>query len=519
MNTVLLLVRHDLRAIRWLLVLAVAAGVTALTRAGSWDPLNPLAAWTLPVAFVLCGLVWFFIAGRLAFQHPAADPLAAWRLRPVAPWMVVVEKIGFGVLLLAVIPALVMGIKSAWAGMARSPGDAGVLSLALDFTTDVLVGCTSIYLALLWLASLCRTSGRFLLVLAGGYFLGSSVIGALIVWFPGLSTRVDASYQWLAWLVYTTGMVFLIASQYARPSLARSLVGAALLLGLLVELAQVFPGARGPRLLTVPEASVSIRLEAGDASGALPFSVQVAGLTESDVWCLRLSGASQWSRVTRIDGNAGSSVQKPVLVETPALRPALGLEGFRLEGALVEDARVWSYLPDARRSVAPSNAEVEAPDSAEEIVVVAASGGSVSASRVAPMASVRAVAYRTRLAALRVMPLRAGALAVGAAGDLELLDLDRQGRRLDITVQLDRRTRQDRSWAPGMVVAWVDTQGRTAYLADVTVPAERSGLRREDRKIRLSLTVPAGAAEPDELRFYERRWTGYFFVPVQVSPP
>ena len=70
-----------------------------------------------------------------------------------------------------------------------------------------------------------------------------------------------------------------------------------------------------------------------------------------------------------------------------------------------------------------------------------------------------------------------------------------------------------------MVVAWVDTQGRTAYLADVTVPAERSGLRREDRKIRLSLTVPAGAAEPDELRFYERTWTGYSIVPVQVSPP
>ncbi|HRE04342.1 MAG TPA: hypothetical protein PKX00_01965 [Opitutaceae bacterium] len=515
----LLLVRHDLRAIRWLLVLAVAAGATALTRAGSWDPLNPLAAWTLPVAFVLCGLVWFFIAGRLAFQHPAADPLAAWRLRPVAPWMVIVEKIGFGVLLLAVIPALVMGIKSAWAGMTRSPGDAGVLSLALDFTTDVLVGCTSIYLALLWLASLCRTSGSFLLVLAGGYFLGSSVIGALIVWFPGLSTRVDASYQWLAWLVYTGGMIGLIARQYVRPRLGRSLVGAALLLGLLFGLAQVVPGVRGPRLLAVPDASVSIRLEGGDASGARPFSVQVTGLPESDVWCLRLGRAAHRSRVTRIDGNTGNSVQTPVLVETPALRLALGLEDFRLVGALVEDARVWSYLPDPRRSVAPSDAVVEAPDSAEEIVVMAATGGSVSASRVAPAAIVRAVAYRTSLSAPRLMPLRKGARALGAAGDLELLELDRQGRRLSVTVQMDRGTRTDWSWAPGMLAAWVDTQGRTAYLADVTVPAGSPGLRREDGKIHLSLIVPSGAAEPDELRFYERTWTGYFILPVQASPP
>ena len=123
MKPLLLLARQDLRAIRWWLLLALVAGVMVQTHSELWNPLNPFESWTLPVSYVVCGLAWFFMAGTIAFQHPAADPRAAWRLRPVAPWMVVVETPHHGLtgadgkLSLATVPAGAYRLR-AWADKA-----------------------------------------------------------------------------------------------------------------------------------------------------------------------------------------------------------------------------------------------------------------------------------------------------------------------------------------------------------------------------------------------------------------
>ncbi|MBL9205582.1 MAG: hypothetical protein JNN01_10890 [Opitutaceae bacterium] len=141
MKTLLLLARQDLRAIRWWLLLALVAGVMVQTHSERWNPLNPLESWTLPVSYVVCGLAWFFMAGAIAFQHPAADPRAAWRLRPVSPWMVVVEKVLFGILVLGVFPALlgVIGSVAQHANLGDFvrglPSMARVLSAVFAFAT------------------------------------------------------------------------------------------------------------------------------------------------------------------------------------------------------------------------------------------------------------------------------------------------------------------------------------------------------------------------------------------------
>lgn len=516
MKPLLLLARQDLRAIRWWLLLALVAGVMVQTHSELWNPLNPFESWTLPVSYVVCGLAWFFMAGTIAFQHPAADPRAAWRLRPVAPWMVVVEKVLLGILVLGGFPAL-LGVI----GSVAQHSDFGDFVRGLPSMARVMGGvfafATIAYLCFLGLASLCRSSGLFLAVVAGVYLVGSSLLGTIVVGFPELSFSFDPSIRWLAWILFLAGMVSTTVWQYARPNLWRSLslgfVGAVLLFGL----AQVFPGARGTRFLSLDHASASVQLGRSSKSEPAPFSVHVSGLSATDVWELKVKGNSTRSVVTRSDGTTGANGTSNVFVETPALYTALGLEGFRLEGVLVNDARVWTYRPDARLS--DPQAAVENDELGSQLVVVSAEVGPAGeAPRNSEPPPLRATVYRNALQPGRAVPLKAGAFAVGKLGKVEVVDVLKEGRRLRVTIRMDRMRGKRGEPVPAILVAWVDTAARRAHLAQAGSPAKLSTLGDTDQiELHLSLVLPDGATEPDELRVYDRRWTGFALLPTQVT--
>lgn len=159
MNTFLVTIRHDLKSLKWMLVLWV--GIWA---ANYWIQLKFLSVeigvFSLSPAVLsfAINITSLSILGRLAFNHPTADMATAWRTRPMTGWQVAVAKFLFGGVFLVLLPSLFSLFISS-NGFQWPVVEMLIMLAELFGVHAVTLG------VLLFVASLCRNGSEFVLAL------------------------------------------------------------------------------------------------------------------------------------------------------------------------------------------------------------------------------------------------------------------------------------------------------------------------------------------------------------------
>lgn len=272
--------RQDLRDLRWFIALWCSALIALAWASQPGATSTELPNTTLLVVVSL--VLWFILFGRIVFNHPPNDDRADWRNRPIDGAIMGTEKLLLAGVLLIGLPHL----ATAWGSFGPEPG--GVVAQSLGV------------LGLLVLASFCRTSGRFLLVL-GLLLVLLMVASSASVHFVARGVpewRLRPGAGWILMGLAGLSLLVILLRQYRRPQnllhgLALGGVGVVLAL-VAVGLAQLRPGVAGDPL----PPGVQLRIAKGQLH-AVGDGVTAATL-RGDVVSGPLPAASFWTFDVRV---------------------------------------------------------------------------------------------------------------------------------------------------------------------------------------------------------------------------
>ncbi len=353
MNTFTFTLREDWRTLRWLLpawicVLAVNYKLQPALAQGPEDWLQ-LRYGIVALAW---GAAWLIVLGQLAFAHPAAEPRAAWRSRPLRGDQVAWAKLATGALVLVLLPAIASVLTAkgpqAWSWPAIGEFLLGSLTVHAVF-----------FGVLLFVASLCRKSSHYL-----GAILALGLGGPLLLIVGGLGLRRGIIHffdypPWVALLVLgatLTGAITLTVRQYRRSRTRSHLLMAAAFVGALALIEAALPANPDelPRLRTDGARMTASGLRPFNTTGYLSTDVDFAGLDSDGVWRLdEVLAPPTHGDLKRTDFNDDR------LLASPAIARQLGLDGYTVEQTetLPRSAHL-EPLDDASRNAAPSSSFV-----------------------------------------------------------------------------------------------------------------------------------------------------------------
>jgi hypothetical protein len=246
MKTFVTLLRQDLHAIRWILPLAIIAWISPLLVVEHTRTMVKFG-FSGYVTYLVASISHLLIVGRVLFSSPAADPGAEWRIRPIHPLLVLLEKLLLCTILVGLLPQFVR----AAAASVLPHGGADLASFQPDLLWRILL----LLLAIAWLASMCRTSGQFLVAL--GIALIAMIWGTSLLFsaFRQVFHGISEPAAWIVWPAAVTAALAILAAQYRHPHRWRTLTLGLLLGGLLLAALIAFP--KYPRRATDAPRTVS----------------------------------------------------------------------------------------------------------------------------------------------------------------------------------------------------------------------------------------------------------------------
>ena len=282
MNTFTATLRQDLRAQRWLLgALFVFLLLARALQAGWFPPKSQLVETLQPLFYIAPVLAWFFCLGRLVYTHAPNDDRVAWRTRPLDAATVGLTKLGFGLLLLVFLPALIMAIGPA----GQEAASRALWWIWLSQARGLLV----VFAGLFFLCTLCRSSRELLLALAG-------LAALLMLTISGLSILGPTGNRWTINLVrgldevpafvLPAGLLVLAVRQYQRPrTLQPALLGAGWVLAVTATGLALY--LRQPQVEQLSATGVTARVSdaalVNDAHD-LAATVEITGLDPAAIW-------------------------------------------------------------------------------------------------------------------------------------------------------------------------------------------------------------------------------------------
>lgn len=315
-------VRQDLHALRWFLPIWILSLAVWVIGKNNWfgQTHEYSSAATLVINLGTIA-VWFFVFGRLLFNHAPADPRAEWHTRPLSRTLVAGTKIATALVILVVLPATAMALfnsQSELSSLARFSEEwrAYLPVLTVNLASFFFVG------------SLCRSTRQLLVVIPILFLCVSVAISLLNIVNDSVpSLRFSEEGIPVATSVYCVGLFALVVRQFQRPRLGRSIGGGVFVLLAVAALTQVFPH-HNQRLLTD---GVALRILEISPTEDRPtdFTLSVQGLNENSAWkFLNIAGDGNYYQHKPVTGKPN------FLLETPGLAAQLKLSGYKFDGLL-----------------------------------------------------------------------------------------------------------------------------------------------------------------------------------------
>lgn len=238
MKTFLTTLRYDLQRLRWAILpwLGIQMWWIFVSLPSlELEPSRIEAKYSAYVIMVHIG--WLGILTFLSFTHPPTESRAAWRTRPAHGWIVGLEKICLGLLLLAIIPAA--------SSLASAPfRDSQSSTTFFPTWASILSAYTGAFLGSFFFASLTKNVREFFGFGIALLVVGMAFGGARFLFGSDIGIGVTATC--LIILLGTVGFVTLIIAQYHRSRRQNHAVLAGLLVVVLFGvLPKIFPNYLG----------------------------------------------------------------------------------------------------------------------------------------------------------------------------------------------------------------------------------------------------------------------------------
>lgn len=325
MNTLKQIIRQDLGALKWLLVSWIS-----LLAANHWIQFEFFSAQMNPkyfitiVSSVAVFMASLFLMGRLAFNHPASGPAAAWRTRPMDGRQVGVAKLLFGGVFLVLIPSL-FALSLASGGF-QWPAENLLMKMGLLVSQHALI-----LVLLLGIASLCHNGSELALSLLA--ILGVFLITGILAFLQSLNVRIgdySPGTNRTMWLLMIGAMGAIFFRQYHRPNRLKHVgwLSCLVLVVIAVEFLQS-PIHGGLKAIASRDGKLVVHsLEPSASPGHQMAEVSFENLDPSHVW--RLTGV--FNPPNHADTRMTAFDDSSTLIQSHAINRQLELAGYEIEG-------------------------------------------------------------------------------------------------------------------------------------------------------------------------------------------